>query len=220
MYITQASRQKTISIITDVDRLDVRVEPGKSYDFVIVYNGKRCNQRLSSVPVNGPIYESKNQRSAASIPFVLGPDNAIHIKGIINQSESLDLIFDTGASIGVLSDIGQKKGVRIADGPDNTIDLSSARIRNGSMIFIDYKGKLHADGVVGYNLFFGKVVAIDYDQKVLTISDALPAMGIDYAKTQMIWRGAGTFVPITLNHGNDAEQTLALLIPGRNGLCP
>ncbi len=46
------------------------------------------------------------------IPFQLGEDNRIYIKGKINQSDTLDLVFDLGANITVISKLPQCKHTR------------------------------------------------------------------------------------------------------------
>ena len=207
-------RPKTVSIVTDVDRLDVTVEPGKSYDFTILFDGKRCRQRLSPVHPDGVVYRSKQVGSSAdSIPFTLGPNHAIQFKGSINKSQQLDLIFDTGASICVLSEEGRAKGARIVQGPKNEIELAGMTISNSDMVYIDYRGNLHADGVVGYNAFPGKVVHIDYERGLFSVSDQLPELD-GYVKSELHWRGAGTFLPITLHHRNSSSTTLALFDTG------
>jgi predicted aspartyl protease len=209
-----SSHPKTVSIITDVDRLDVIVEPGRSYDFTIDFGGKTCLQRLSPVHPDGVIYRSKQEGGTAdSIPFTLGPNHAIHFNGSINKSKQLDLIFDTGASVCVLSDEGQAKGVRIIQGPRNQIELNDMTIDHSEMVYIDYRGKLRADGVVGYNAFPGKVVHIDYERGLLSVSDQLPELK-GFVKSDLVWRGAGTFVPITLHHGVSTSTTLALFDTG------
>ncbi|UII20727.1 hypothetical protein [Fulvivirga ligni] len=38
-----------------------------------------------------------------TIPFHLGDDNRIYIQGLINQSDTLNLVFDLGADITVIN---------------------------------------------------------------------------------------------------------------------
>ena len=46
----RTSKSKTVTFISDVDRLSFEVQPNKTYDFVILYQGKqRCKTRLSTM---------------------------------------------------------------------------------------------------------------------------------------------------------------------------
>ena len=44
-----------------------------------------------------------------TIPFVIGNNHYIYIKGKVNDTETLDFIFDSGASCVLLTETGQKK---------------------------------------------------------------------------------------------------------------
>ncbi len=125
------------------------------------------------------------------IAFTLGPNHAIHFQGSINGSEPLDLIFDTGASIGVLSDQGKAKGVSVTHGKTNRYSFAGIELDNAPIVFIDYDGSLQADGVVGYNCFMGKIVKIDYTAMQMVIMDALPESVVGYKKVELSWQGWG-----------------------------
>lgn len=209
---------KTISFITDVDQIDFRVAPGEVIDFSIeleepLQEKRVCPQRLSPVDPQGVKYRGSS-KDGDVIPFTLGPNHAIHFQGSINGSGSLDLIFDTGASIGVLSEQGRAKGASVTEGNSNRFSFAGIEIEKAPIAFVDYAGSLKADGVVGYNCFMGKVVKIDYTAKQMVILDALPEIDAGYKKMDMLWRGAGTFVEITLPLEGRKYQTLALFDTG------
>jgi hypothetical protein len=107
-------KAKHVVFYTDTDSIAFMVEPGESYDFVVLTDtGDSCFQRITSINPNKAEYRSQasRQNQNDTIPFMLGPNNAIHFKGKINGSPELDLIFDTGASVCVLSEEGSKKSV-------------------------------------------------------------------------------------------------------------
>lgn len=229
VYVYHPSgKVKTISFITDVDQIDFQVAPGEVVDFSILLEEplkekQVCPQRLSPVDPQGVRYRGPSgpKRGAAdqnqkgdAIAFTLGPNHAIHFQGSINGSGPLDLIFDTGASIGVLSEQGRAKGASIVDGKNNHFSFAGIEVEGAPVSFIDYRGTLKADGVVGYNCFTGKVVKIDYGAKEMVIFDALPEMEAGYQKMDLVWRGAGTFVEITLPLEGREYQTLALFDTG------
>lgn len=209
---------KTISFITDLDQIDFRVAPGEVVDFSIeleepLQEKRVCPQRLSPVDPQGVKYRG-SAKDGDVIAFTLGPNHAIHFQGSINGSGPLDLIFDTGASIGVLSEQGSAKGASVTVGNSNRFSFAGIEIEKAPIAFVDYAGSLKADGVVGYNCFMGKVVKIDYTAKQMVILDALPEIDAGYKKMDMLWRGAGTFVEITLPLEGREYQTLALFDTG------
>jgi hypothetical protein len=208
--------EKTVSYITDVDRIDFHVEPGQSYDFAVLLDDQICNQKLSPTDPLGPRYSGVHDREPAGdvIPFKLAPNNTIQIKGCLNGSQSLDLVFDTGASVGVLSDQGQAKGAKFVAGPNNRFDIDGIVIDQAPVIFIDYRGALKADGVLGYNCLVGKIVTIDYDRGVMIVRDKLPPLEDAYRKTKLVWRGAKTCVELSLNSGGQEHNALALFDTG------
>jgi predicted aspartyl protease len=216
---------KTISFITDVDQFDFHVAPGEVIDFSIeleepLQEKRICPQRLSPIDPQGVKYRGPTKSadgggvSGDVIAFTLGPNHAIHFQGSINGSGPLDLIFDTGASIGVLSEQGRAKGASVTEGKSNRFSFAEIEVENVPISFIDYGGSLKADGVVGYNCFMGKMVKIDYTEKQMVIFDALPEMDSGYQKLDLLWRGAGTFVEITLPLEGREYQTLALFDTG------
>lgn len=215
---------KTISFITDVDQIDFRVAPGEVVDFSIeleepLQEKRICRQRLSpvdphGVKYRGPVKDAGSGPGGDVIPFTLGPNHAIHFQGSINGSGPLDLIFDTGASIGVLSEQGRVKGASAKEGKSNRFSFAGIEVENVPISFIDYGGSLKADGVVGYNCFMGKVVKIDYTAKQMVILDALPEIEAGYQNMDLVWQGAGTFVRITLPIEGREYETVALFDTG------
>lgn len=191
VYVYHKSRKsKRVSFHTDVDSIAFVVKPGEAYDFVVVMsNGDSCFQRIAGVNPQRVTYSSSGLRlnDKDTIPFTLGPNNAIHIKGKINGSGDLDLIFDTGASLGVLSETGRKK-TSIKDGPNNRISFAGVEIDGSPFVQIDYGGRLKADGVVGFNAFEDKVVEINYDLGIMVIhhNDSIGKEG--YFETEAVWR--------------------------------
>jgi hypothetical protein len=137
------NKPKRIVFYTDVDSISVTVKQGDIYKFAVLLNDKdSCFQEISFDNPNKVTYlkrSDKLQSTNDTIPFVLGANNAIHIKGRINDSELLDLIFDTGASIGVLSDEGARKNASLNPNNKNKIEFSGITISNSPAVLVDYK---------------------------------------------------------------------------------
>jgi hypothetical protein len=192
----KSAAAKRVVYYTDVDSIAFDVEPGDTYDFVILLNGKdSCYQQLSAVNPYKIEYSRsahKKGQGTDTIPFTLGANNAIHIKGTINGSDSLDLIFDTGASVEVLSDGGAGKGVKLQ--PNNRMEVAGLSWQKVPVTYIDYNGSLRADGVIGYNAFEDKLVEIDYDKGIMVIHHQSFAPGNGYRATPIVWREANSFI--------------------------
>jgi hypothetical protein len=184
------------------------------FNFGIVLNGDTCYQRVTSENPNKVHYTSPNKGLVNdTLPFTLGPNNAIHLRGQINHSKELDLIFDTGASIGVLSEEGKDKGTALRSDNKNVFEIGNITIANSPANYINYNGGLKADGVVGYNAFEGKVVEINYDKNIVVIHHRRFDTG-GYASTEMKWRGSAMFIEARIGIRNKKYKGLFLFDTG------
>jgi hypothetical protein len=208
-------REKRITFITDIDSISFDVEPGHNYDFIILFNGKdACRTRISTMRQGfRRITETDGTRSE-TIPISIR-HGMLHMKGRLNSSDELDLIFDTGAETGLVYPSAARKGAGLQlDGTTNNVGTGGATLRRTSsdnrlqisgmvwehepVICVERQaGK--ADGLVGSSLFDGKVVEIDYDRMVMIVQDELPARASEFAKTPMVFAGALPAVLVSLN---------------------
>jgi len=209
----RSNKEKKIVFYTDLDSIAFNVTLGDTYTFAVLLNNKdTCYQKFSSENPIGVTYLSVSVKD--TIPFVLGTDNAIHIKGKLNNSEMLDLIFDTGASIGVLSDKGKGKNAMLNKDDKNKFEFAGITIENSPAIFVDYNGGLKADGVIGYNAFENKVVEINYDQNIMIIHDSIDAETSSYSVVEMVWRGSGLYIDCVLKSNSEQYNGLFLFDTG------
>jgi hypothetical protein len=217
IYVYHPSpRPKRVSYVTDAGRADFDVVPGRTYDFAIRYQGRLYPQRLTGSDPAQSVYVGAAQRPGRvdSMPFRLGPNNAIHLQARLNGSPPLDFIFDTGASISVLTEAGVAKGARALPGNRNLLAFGGATVSRTPVKYIDYRGKLKADGVIGFNTLLGKVVEVDYDKGIFRISSTRPSPRPGYRKVEFVWRGANSLVPLELRAGGKSRQVLALFDTG------
>jgi hypothetical protein len=209
-------RTKHIAMITDADRADFTLRPGETVDFAVRRGGRLYNQRFAPIDPNFAYRGAASAKPGAAdtIPFRLGPNNAIHVIGSVNGSRPLDLFFDTGASAGVLTETGEAKGGAILEGSRNRLRIGGAGIAGLTFVRIGYRGSAHADGVIGFNAFAGRVVRIDYDRMVLVISPQMPALPPGYHKAEFVWRGQNSLVPLAIGTGKAKRDILALFDTG------
>lgn len=224
-YVAHPSRApKKVIFYTNRDSLSFEVNmPGAKavdyYDFVVILNNRdSCFQRVAFTNPNRVIYKSLRRHSQAvsdTLSFTLGTDHFIHLTGKINDSPPLDIIFDTGASLGVLSDGGRRKGAHLRDGNENSFEFGTVRIEQAPIKYNDSHGSLTADGILGYNAFENKLVEIDYDQQQMVIHHQEGQVDLSgYASLPMIYRGAAIFVEAVLVVNGKVVKALVLFDTG------
>jgi|JI10StandDraft_1071094.scaffolds.fasta_scaffold243811_2 hypothetical protein len=213
----RTTKPKKVTFISDVDSISFNVEPGRTYDFTILLNGKEaCRTRISTmtqsfkrgpgVPASGPV----------SIPISI-KGGKLHLQGAINGSDTLNMIFDTGADINAVYPSAMRSGVALKfDGTttnagtggvttrqtssDNRLDVAGLRWEHEPMLFIEKQAD-PADGIVGYTVFQEKMVEIDFDRMLMTIHDTLPAKLDGFSKVPMPFAGTLTAVEVGLSDG-------------------
>lgn len=198
---------KDVTFYSDIDSISFKVEPNRNYDFAIVLNAKdtaftRISTKFKKEPslVFPLTYTNKKNRQSKldTIPFRLGEDNRIYLKGTINNSKPLKLMFDTGASANVLvkSIIGDKvtvslNGSTVNSGSDgvstvsissgNTMNINNLVWDNVRLLVIDY-GSQEFDGVLGWISFENKIIEIDYNKQILVIHKSMETIPSGFAK--------------------------------------
>ena len=220
--VRHVGRGRRVAIHTDVDSIGFDVVPGSTFDFVVLLGADslRADSAFSRITAVNPgrlRWERTTggagdpRRTADTIPFRLGRGNKMYVKGTVNGSDTLDLMFDTGADAIVLSASGMKKAKLAIDGVQqnagfggattvrrssgNVLAIGGLRWRDVPIVVID---RADADGIVGYDAFEDRVVAIDHARGVLVVGDALPGLGGDWSTHEMRWDGNLPFVQATL----------------------
>ncbi|MGL4631768.1 MAG: hypothetical protein ACRCVT_11230 [Leadbetterella sp.] len=122
-YANPVEGRSRIVFYSDIDSISFDVVRNQKYDFVVLLNRQeraytQINTYLWNLPSLEPklVYSRKNtQNLADTIPFTLGFDNRIHLLGRINDSDTLDLIYDTGAGICAITSslIGSKVKIKL-----------------------------------------------------------------------------------------------------------
>ncbi len=200
------SRFKTTSVRlrTDIDSIQVLLHPGEQLDFIVVLNGKdSCYTRFVS---DAPITRFMTQHPAThdTIPFVLTEKNNIIIKAILNQTDTLDMNFDSGSSRLVLKrDAILEKTKLLADQPGVKEGTAKPDYRKmspfNSLQIGPFKWDslpviptvLSADGSDGrfaWDIFDGRVLEIDYDKNIFIVHSSLGQIPEGYAKFEMEYR--------------------------------
>ena len=87
-------KAKWVTFYTDIDSIRVRVKPGTKFNFIILLNGKdSCYTQIASAIKPENMLQGKIVLHD-TIPFILTADDAIAVKAVINNTDTLKLHFD------------------------------------------------------------------------------------------------------------------------------
>lgn len=205
-------KQKVVTFYSDIDSLSFKVKPNKKYNFVVLLNGKKAktqiNTGLELKPTLTPklFYNKINNIHSENdtIPFKLGTDNRIYIQGAINESDTINFLFDLNAGANVINEyiLNSKVSVKADGNQENTGSDGVMNIKTSSnnkmsinhlvwenvpLLIIPY-GQSPFDAVLSWRSFEDKILEIDYDNNILIIHDELPDLSSDYSilETKMI----------------------------------
>lgn len=155
------------------------------------------------------------------IPFRITKYNNIIVKTLVNEKDSLDLMFQIAmedASISperlkpAKSIIFDKNGIS----ENNTVKIGKKQFRNIRFFDNELTGQ-EADGKIGTGIFKGKIYKIDYDKKQFVIYDKLPDVK-DYKQVSYTYNKQGQIFLICENLiGNETYETNFLLQSGYPG---
>lgn len=192
---------KWVTFYTDLDSIRIKVKPGSSTDFVILLNGKdSCYTRV--VSAIGPENLVRSPKiTHDTIPFTLTAYNAIKVKAIVNDTDTLMVHFDVGSfDFRFTKDAILKKTKLLSGQPEALAGKVSPNYNKLNKVFKVQMGNLtfnepeivptgftarEMDGRFGWNLFEGKQVEINYDLNAIIVHSRLPKALKGYHKQKI-----------------------------------
>ncbi len=177
------------------------------------------------------------QANKTLIPFQLTSFNNISVKAILNEIDTVQLMFHTAANAVTLTEAATKNlkslsfdksidGVESWGGLSNNVRLSqhnTLKIENLSWKEVKITENKHSgqftDGKFGIDLFKDKVMQIDFDKKIIVISDNLPKKLKKYSKLKLIYENEMMFVAANceVEAGSNGVSNKFLLHSGYGG---
>jgi Aspartyl protease len=143
------------------------------------------------------------QTDKTIIPFQLTSFNNISIRAVLNQKDTVQLMLHTGATDVTLTEEATKRlkspifdktidGIKSWGGQTdearvsvhNSLTIEGLRWDSLSITENKHSGQF-TDGKIGLDLFKGKFVAIDFEKKVIILSDKLPKRLRGFEKHQL-----------------------------------
>lgn len=175
IYTTnKLSRAKAVKFRTDTDSLTFKIKPGKYRDFIVVLNGKdSCLTRIQARPVKTI---GKSQFAMHdSIPFFVNKHNTNLIPIVFNKMDSLLMNFDTGATeMSLTNDVLAKKMKSYPKLYEQLYEIELGKNRYESKIYDTQLVGDEAAGLIGWDLFDGMVVELNYDKNLMVVHQEMP----------------------------------------------
>jgi hypothetical protein len=168
--LTKSVTKKSFRFITDIDSIQFVLKPGETRDFIVLLNGKdSCYTRVQSPTLKN--YVSIRPSTHDTIPFELTDYDNLKIKAVVN-SDTLDLKFDSGTTGLVLTrDAVKNKTKGVTSG--NQLQIGNMIWKDLPVYLVELSGQ-GTDGRFGWDLFDGKIVEMDYDNKWFIVHSQLP----------------------------------------------
>ena len=184
IYTTnKITKRKKVTFKTDIDSITLWVKPGEQKDLIVLLNGKdSCLTRIKSPEIKN--FSNLKPELHDSIPFRLNQYNTNLIAVSFNHQDSLQMNFDTGATeMSLTTDALTKK---VKSNPELYSRLLDIKLGNRT-----YQSKVYdiqvvgheADGLLGWDIFDGMIVELNYDKKLMAIHSRMPDNIINNPKT-------------------------------------
>ncbi|WP_298899978.1 aspartyl protease family protein [uncultured Psychroserpens sp.] len=173
-----------------------------------------------------------------TIPFSLGPDNRIYIKASVNDSKSLDFIFDTGANGMVVNttvtnsklnlkfdsstqNTGANGTIKQKVSTGNTLRVGKFERKQENLLGIPYPETYYSfDGVIGYPFFEDYLIEINYElQQLVLHASKTTIKSIDsYEKLKMTMMGEVPYIDFSVFKDDKEVIFPAMIDTGFNGI--
>jgi hypothetical protein len=152
------------------------------------------------------------QTSQTVIPFQLTSYNNISIRAILNEKDTVQLMFHTAANAVTLTETATKKlkslpfdktidGIKSWGGSTNGVRMSEhnvLQIEGLTWKDVEITENINSgqftDGKFGIDLFKDKVIQIDFEKKVIILSENLPKKLKKYKKLKLTFENDMMFV--------------------------
>lgn len=172
--IGKFTKSKSIKFKTDIDSIVFNISPGQKKEFIVLLNGKdSCLTQITAPALKN--FSKVSPEIHDSIPFFVNKYNTNFLPVVFNGNDSLLLNFDSGANDIDLTTAALEKKVKSKPRLYNTdYDVKVGNQTYKSKIYdIELAGN-EVDGLLGWDIFDGMIVALDYDQNKMMVHSTMP----------------------------------------------
>lgn len=174
-YTTNKLTQATlVRLKTDIDSISFTLKAGQHKDFIVLLLGKdSCYTRFQAPDIKN--FRALKPEVHDTISFGVNKYNTNYITAIVNKTDTLKMNFDTGATEMTLTEDALSQKIK------NDLKLYNTYhdVEIGKRV---YKTKIYdiklagheTDGLLGWDLFEGMVVELNYDKNIMVVHSKLP----------------------------------------------
>lgn len=168
------TKSESVKFKTDIDSIVFSISPGQKKEFIVLLNGKdSCLTQITAPALKN--FSKVSPEIHDSIPFFVNKFNTNFLPVVLNGTDSLLLNFDSGANDIDFTNAALEKKVKSKLKLYNT--EYGIKIGNHT-----YKSKIYdielagneTDGLLGWDIFDGMIVALDYDQNKMMVHSTMP----------------------------------------------
>jgi hypothetical protein len=168
------ARAIRIKFKTDIDSISFKLAPGQHKDFMVLLNGRdSCLTRIESPEpkVLGKLMVAVHD----TIPFLINAYNTNYLPVVLNGTDSLILNFDSGATEVCIITESLKQKVKSQPQLYSKAYYVKIGKRTYSSKLYDISIAGHqVDGLLGWDLFDGMIVELDYDHHRMVVHSKMP----------------------------------------------
>ena len=233
VYVADKINQsKLITFYSDIDSISFQLAPREQKDFLIILNDKdTCLTQIKS----GITFVKSDglELTHDTIPFILTDANNIIIQTILNEVDTLNLMFHTAQgnvsltekAIAKIANKSFDKSVKtITWGGEGTSRYSQGnylKIKDfewkNITIWQDRNTGPSSDGKFGPNLFQNKVIELNFDQNIMVIHSYLPEIDDLYEKSILSFKQDLMFVETKYKTKSNRYTNQVLIHSGFGG---
>lgn len=188
---------------------------------------------INQIIIGQENFENPINTAIDTIPFELTSHNNLSIKAILNEVDTVNLMFHTAANgITLIKEVtenltkikwteedkvkswGGESESRYSE--NNLLQISKFKWDSISIWENENSGPT-TDGKFGPNLFKDKVIEIDFDKSVLIIQEQLPTKIREHEKLQLIYENGFMFIEGTSRVGGENYPNRFLIHSGYGG---
>lgn len=168
------TKSKRIKFRTDIDSIIFNISPGQKKEFIVLLNGKdSCFTQIAAPALKN--FKKLSPEIHDTIPFFVNHYNTNFLPIVFNGTDSLFMNFDSGANDIDLTHAALSKKMKSKPRLYHTdYDVKIGNHTYKSKIYdIELAGN-ETDGLLGWDIFDGMIVALDYDQHKMMVHSAMP----------------------------------------------
>ncbi len=168
------TRATKFTFKTDTDSLTFTLKPGENKDFIVLLAGKdSCLTRVQS-----PVVKDYSKAPLAihdTLPFFINRFNTNYVQVLVNNIDSLLLNFDSGANdVCIINESLKKKVKSQLKLYDTIYDVKIGNQVFESKIYDITTAGNEVDGLLGWDLFDGYIVELDYNKNKMIVHSQMP----------------------------------------------